>query len=714
MLLLSLIGVLFFTTSGYLLDSSIFSYTFNEILLIIKTSSNTPVWVYFVVIGLPVLFFYLSGKRIKINVVLLIFFAALTLSSFFIFTKLSLNNNYYHLKENKVCFFVKSVFKNQSSIYKDTPEDMTKIIEEFRSYFPNHQFVEPEYPFLYKAKHEDVLSPFFNLHPEPPNFVIVIIEGMGYEHLYNDYRVMPFLDSISKLGLSWTNCFSTSPRTFGVLPALLGNSPIGVKGFLSQCPYNPEFLSLTRILYQKKYTNYFFHGGKSSWLKMDKLSKINEIIYLNDDEWDEDIKKETIGSEWGFEDHLIYKQALRKINKSNKIPRIDIYLSNTTHHPWEYPDYYQFQEKVKKNSQYVKRSDQEKEFLNSMLYVYGGFAYSDWALQQLIEGYQKREDYKNTIFIITGDHHYWSKQYLGATNYHVPLIIYSPMLKKGREMKGVASHRDITPTILSLLHENYYIETPEEVAWLNTALDTSVTFNANTFSYLQAAHGTCEGIIYKNYLYSEGVLDELSENRPRRVEKPDQKLLQKLNRILTLYKMADFYTIQNDALVRKTKTNPLQQTTVLDIFDTIAKGSHFAKRSELPVIEEFEGRNTVLYFDTLNKYVINFFNYNFVEDDIESFKIHVEFRIFLKGDSKGNDLSIGTVIKKDNKTILNASEYLYDVQPNNWYDYRYAFPFRKDFCEEFGKGCYLKVFLYNNNHEGYIDDIKVKFFVEKK
>jgi uncharacterized sulfatase len=214
MLLLSLICILFFITSGYLLDNAVFSYSFKEIIFIIKTNDNTPIWVYLVIIALPALYFYLSGKKLKINSILLILYAVLTLTSFIVFNKLSLNTNYYHVKANKNLFFVKSILKNQSSIHNENSNDITKIVEEFRSYFPDHQFAEPEYPFLYKAINKDVLSPFFNLKSEPPNFVFVIVEGLGNEFFYNDYNLMPFLDSLSRKSLSWVNCFSAAPRTF--------------------------------------------------------------------------------------------------------------------------------------------------------------------------------------------------------------------------------------------------------------------------------------------------------------------------------------------------------------------------------------------------------------------------------------------------------------------------------------------------------------------
>ena len=712
MLLLSLIGIVFFVTSGYLLDNAVFSYSLKDILFIIQSSSKSPFWVYIIVVALPVLYFYLSEKRIKINRIVLIIFAILTISSFFIFQKLSLNTDQYHVKVNKTYFFWKSILKNQSFTFKENDEEIIKIIEEFRSYFPEHQFAEIEYPFLRKSLCKDVLSPFFNLKKEPPNLVFIIVEGLGYEYFHNDYQLMPFLDSLSKHSLSWENSFSVAPRTFGVMPALLGNLPMGEKGFLELCPYNPEHHSLSRILHQNNYTNYFFHGGQLSWLKMDIFSRENNLIYFTDNEWNKDIKDETIDSKWGYEDHLIYRQALRKLNRQSATPRMDIYLSQSTHDPWEYPQKTHFQNIVKdKITQNKTLSEQQKKDILNIIHLYGGFAYADWALQQLMEGYKKRADFDNTIFFIIGDHHALSKQFDGYSNYHVPLIIYSPMLKSARKMKGVVSHRDITPTVLALLQNNYNIKTPDEVAWLNTALDTSIMFSANTFSYLQTGVGYCEGVLYKNHLYCEGILDKLTDNGIYRVNNPDPAVLQQMERLLFLYKIVDAYALRNDVLIRKSHSNEI---TILDIEDTIAAGSYFANRSELQVVKAPDGHKTALYFDSTLNYPINFLTYSFSDNNIEKFRIIIEFKLYIKEGGDGGKLNLVIDMSKNGKNIIDKNDWLTHAEPNQWYDYKYSFTCKKELCEQLGKGCYLKVFLNNRQQEAYINNIKVKFVIGKK
>jgi phosphoglycerol transferase MdoB-like AlkP superfamily enzyme len=711
MLLLSLIGVAFFTNSGFLLDKVVFTYTVKEILFIIRSSNETPVWIYFIMVSLPVLYFYLSGKKIKINNVLLIVFFVLTLSSFFIFNNLSLQNAQYHVKVNKTHFFLKSVQSKRISEFKETDEEILKAIKEFRGYFPDYQFAEIEYPFLYKATNKDVLSPFFNLKSKLPNIVFIIIEGLGHEFI--NPEVMPFLDSLSKKSLTWEHCLSAAARTFGVLPGLFGAAPLGEKGFMEQCPNNPVHHSLLSVLHQNNYTHNLFYGCLwSNFDHIDNFALQNNMSYQKNQEWDKSITEKTIGAMWGYEDHLLYMQALQELNRQTSSPRNDTYLTLSTHGPWEYPRKSFFQNRVKsKVEQNQTLTKKEKTDIINSVEKYGSFAYSDWALQQLIKGYQKREDFDNTIFIITGDHHAFVRQFGGYFNYRVPLIIYSPMLKSGRNMKGVVSHRDITPTLLSLLYHNFNLKTPTEVSWLNSALDTSLSFNAGTFSPLQLTDHTVGGIVYKNYLLCEGILEELTDGVPRKINEP--KTLEQMNRLLALYRFLDLYILNNNALIRNPYAYKEPKKVVVCIEDTIASNSYFAKKEKLPVMAGPERRKTTLYFDGSNSYPLVFLKFD-IQDNIEVFKVETEFDIYIKNDIQDQNLKVVMDLNDQDKYSLYKADELTFEKQNQWYSYKNSITYRRESWASFEGKPILSVYIWNpNNLEGYIDNIRVKVMADK-
>jgi hypothetical protein len=60
--------------------------------------------------------------------------------------------------------------------------------------------------------------------------------------------------------------------------------------------------------------------------------------------------------------------------------------------------------------------------------------------------------------------------------YHVPLIVYSPLLKQPRAIKSVSSQFDIAPSLLAYLANNYGLQSPADVAWLGTGLDVDPAF----------------------------------------------------------------------------------------------------------------------------------------------------------------------------------------------------------------------------------------------
>ena len=702
MLLLSLISIVFFATSGFLLDKVVFTYSLQEIIGIIKSSSKSPFWVYAVVVVLPALYFYLSRIRIKINNILLITFAVCTILSFFLFNNLSLSTNQYHIKTNKEHFFFKSVLKRQTFVFKENDEDIVKTVEEFRSYFPEYQFEGAEYPFLYKATYNDVLSPFFNLKSEPPNLVFIVVEGLGYDFVENDYQLMPFLDSLSKKSLTWEHCLSVSSRTFGVFPALFGSAPLGEKGFMDRCPNNPEHHSLLRILYQNNYTNHLFYGGWMGFDNMGDFSKANNTTYLKKEDWDEDITAQKIETYWGYEDHLTYLQAQRKLEKVKSSPRTEIYLTLSTHDPWECPQSDYFQDVVtNKVNQTTTLSEKQKKDIINYIGVYCCFAYSDWSIQQLIKDYEKRDDFDNTIFIITGDHSAFTKQFGGYYNYHVPLIIYSEMLKSGRKMKGVVSHRDITPTFLSLLQNNFDIKTPPEVTWLNTALDTSLTFRANTFSPLQPIGHSVDGIVYKNYLLCEDILEEITADGSHKIDNP--YILQQMNRLLSLYRYLDLYVLNNNALIKNLYAHRKITNVIFNVEDTIAQKSHFAKNSKLKVTEGPENHKTTLYFDGSNIYPIEFLRLNVPDDNVELIRVEIEFKIYIKNEDNTN-----LMVSVNEWGVSSKIDYLGASKQNKWYTYKNSLTYKKEVWEAAEKDI-MKISLWNSNKlEGYIDDIKVK------
>ena len=74
--------------------------------------------------------------------------------------------------------------------------------------------------------------------------------------------------------------------------------------------------------------------------------------------------------------------------------------------------------------------------------------------------------------------------------YHVPLIIYSPLLKRTAQFSSISCHFDITPSLLAFLNNSYSIEKPTLESWMGSGLDTSRSFsNSHQYPLMQTKNG---------------------------------------------------------------------------------------------------------------------------------------------------------------------------------------------------------------------------------
>ncbi|RYZ58141.1 MAG: hypothetical protein EOO14_10075, partial [Chitinophagaceae bacterium] len=76
-------------------------------------------------------------------------------------------------------------------------------------------------------------------------------------------------------------------------------------------------------------------------------------------------------------------------------------------------------------------------------------AYSDESIRSFLLAYRQRPDFDNTIFIITGDHRLIPvPEDNMLSRFHVPLLIYSPLLKRQASFPALSSHLDIAPSLV--------------------------------------------------------------------------------------------------------------------------------------------------------------------------------------------------------------------------------------------------------------------------
>ena len=94
----------------------------------------------------------------------------------------------------------------------------------------------------------------------------------------------------------------------------------------------------------------------------------------------------------------------------------------------------------------------------------------------------------------------------------MPLIMYSPMLKKTKKMSALNSHFDVTPTILALLEGKYELKTPKKVAWMGSALDMNEDYRSIKDIPLMRNKNELKEFVDGEKLYSDGSVYNIDEN----------------------------------------------------------------------------------------------------------------------------------------------------------------------------------------------------------
>lgn len=520
------------------LGADLLGYSLDDIYITVSSSESMSFLYFLPFISIPLIYFgynYLFNKYVNerkllaIITILVLLFGSL---------KLAFSEASETVYQNKIYFLATDIFRYQSE----------------KNVSDSYDFVGREdYPFLKPfSDTKDVLAPFFNIKEEKPNIVIVIVEGLGSEFMGgNSYSgFTPYLDSLITKSLYWENFVCTTGRTFGVIPSLLGSLPYGETGFL-ELPKTPSHISLISVLKANGYTTSYYSGDQSSFDK-----KINFLEYSGIDHViDENkfgsgyIKTEgnSGGFSWGYPDAEIFKKTLASLDNKTQ-PRLDIIMTLTNHEPFSFPSKEFYELKVDSILNSNQKFDISKEEISANKDIYTSLYYTDNSIKDFMNAYAKREDYSNTIFIITGDHRLIPiTQKDKLCRFHVPFYIYSPMLKKPDKFKSISSHWDVTPSLLSFLMNNYKFNKLEETTWMSQGLDTAKQFRNIHQIPLMRYKGSINDFIYKDYLYSDGELYKINENFGT-YKVIEESLLKTVSDSLKAFKKVNAYITQRNKI----------------------------------------------------------------------------------------------------------------------------------------------------------------------
>jgi phosphoglycerol transferase MdoB-like AlkP superfamily enzyme len=462
------------------------------------------------------------------------------------------------LSQNRFLYFIEhSVhsFFHSKKPTNATLKDFKNLSSEF---YGGYDQIDPRFPLVHRSTERSILNQFLfkTSDGKRPNIKIIIVESMSSDLFgqrgKNTGILMPFLDSLSRKSIYFPNGFATSQRTHNVLPAVLASVPNTIDGnVFQQLPF-PRHYSLFNLL-KKKYHTQFYCGVRLEYLNMVGLMSHYNTHYLSKN-WNRSLQfhKESVGSAWGFPDEDLFKQAQLddscKFNKLRK-PILKVFLTISSHDPFIYPNKLKWEQVVLQKAKTIK-DKRLRYMIRSQASSFGAFSYVDSSLQRFFEVEKDRDNFKNTVYIITGDHGTELYRRNSLSKYNVPILIYSPLLKKSATSQALVSHNDIAPTILNYLKTAYKIEVPDTIPFVGKELKIELYFRPNRSFVLTTNKLRTTDLIHNNFVYINGHLNRLDAQLGIKPIKSEISVKTKwIRRQLKEYQSFSHYTILQNKFI---------------------------------------------------------------------------------------------------------------------------------------------------------------------
>lgn len=725
--------IFYFAANMIPLDRVLFNYNFSDIKHTVFTSAQLDG--YMIVPVFIGLFCFLSIKwisRFNLHIVFVVLFIALHIGSIIFLQKLKpkrenyRSNLQFQIASNKLMYFSEDifdfVFTNEQSYNKD---NILAEIRQFQNNTTSFEYQNTEYPHLRKRDTSDVLGPFFRQSKIKPNIVFILAESLSRafsgDSAYQG-SFTPFIDSLAQHSLYWNNFLSTAERTFGVLPSVFGSLPHGKKGF-TEMGYNmPDHVSLIRLLKQAGYYTSFFYGGWMRFDNMDIFLQQQNIDYILDyfgPQYTE-IDSTGIGYSWGYPDKELVSRAIEVIDSFPKNPRLDIFLTVSTHYPFRIPEKEKYEAIAKKRMKKIGYDDDKVKRNEHAIPFFATVMYLDDVIKKLIENYKKKQSFENTIFIITGDHRSPGASKSDIDNYHVPFLIYSPLLKAVKKFNSLSSHNNITPSLITYLHKNYNIKCPNHVHWTHSVLDTTTFFTSNLSLSFMRHNKKVDQFIHGEYFLSESQLYKIE---PGLMLKPEKNAVLKdsLSRLLKNITTIDHYVCENNYLYPPKLFFQNSSKKPFLSFDIDFEKENYNDNQKIYEKNRTSGHTlsgdkSVFVSEDLE--FSNLLDKTYLDKEYKQIDINLDFFIFLQDTIKENLPQLIFEVFDKNKEQQQWRSYAFKTFANEaltkekWIKIKFR-KILENSDLDLSEGSYFYAYLWNNKKaELYYDDLSVKITSE--
>lgn len=305
---------------------------------------------------------------------------------------------------------------------------------------PQDELLLPEqYPLL--RRH----TPINRLPAPPKNIVLIIMESLSGEFtgaVGNDHGITPEFDKLAAEGLLFDRAFSNGTHTHQGMFATVACFPNlpGYEYLMQQPEGQHQFSGLPVLLNNRGFNDLYVYNGHFAWDNQEGFFRNQGMSrFIGRDDYKNPV---FIDSTWGVSDQDMFGRALEELDRmpADK-PFYAVLQTLSNHTPYALPE--------KLPVEPVSGFGKLDEHLTAQ-------RYSDWALGKFFASAKQSPWYRDTLFVIVGDHGFPIQNQVSEIDllrFHVPLLFLGPGVREtyGAIDHTVATQIDVVPTIVGLL-----------------------------------------------------------------------------------------------------------------------------------------------------------------------------------------------------------------------------------------------------------------------
>ncbi|MFJ2539107.1 MULTISPECIES: LTA synthase family protein [unclassified Pseudomonas] len=331
--------------------------------------------------------------------------------------------------------------EDRNNIWKATlPQEQAQKVVREMLVMPDDKLVDADIA----AVRRDYMPPADKTLPIK-NVVVILMESMAGHSvgaLGAPGNITPYLDKLSKEGLLFDRFFSNGTHTHQGMFATMACFP-NLPGFeyLMQTPEGSHKLSgLPQLLSARKFDDVYVYNGDFAWDNQSGFFSnqgMTNFVGRNDF-----VNPVFSDPTWGVSDQDMFDRGLQELKaRENGKPFYALLQTLSNHTPYALPTPLPVERVTDRGSL--------NEHLTAM-------RYSDWALGQFFEKARKEPYFKETLFVIVGDHGFGNERQITEMDlgrFYVPMLMIAPGIQEkfGTRDHTVGTQIDIVPTIMGRL-----------------------------------------------------------------------------------------------------------------------------------------------------------------------------------------------------------------------------------------------------------------------